>query len=41
FFSRWWKELSTEKRAAVKKIVKSKQLEFVAGGWVMPDEANV
>ncbi|CAG7820161.1 unnamed protein product [Allacma fusca] len=41
FFSLWWKDLPSKQRIAVKKLLDTKQLEFVAGGWVMPDEANV
>uniref|UniRef100_A0A8C3IJY1 Mannosidase alpha class 2A member 2 n=1 Tax=Chrysemys picta bellii TaxID=8478 RepID=A0A8C3IJY1_CHRPI len=40
FFSKWWDNISTQKRAAVRRLVGSGQLEMVTGGWVMPDEAN-
>lgn len=40
YFSRWYDNLNKEVQSKVKTLVKRKQLEFVAGGWVMPDEAN-
>uniref|UniRef100_A0A452GZX5 mannosyl-oligosaccharide 1,3-1,6-alpha-mannosidase n=1 Tax=Gopherus agassizii TaxID=38772 RepID=A0A452GZX5_9SAUR len=40
FFSKWWDNISTQKRAAVRRLVGGGQLEMVTGGWVMPDEAN-
>ncbi|CAG7712469.1 unnamed protein product [Allacma fusca] len=40
FFDLWWKDLESPKRALVKKLVAKKQLEFIGGGWVMPDEAS-
>nr|XP_048721949.1 alpha-mannosidase 2x isoform X3 [Caretta caretta] len=40
FFSKWWDNISTQKRAAVRRLVGNGQLEMVTGGWVMPDEAN-
>lgn len=40
YFSRWYESLSKNSTEIVKKLVKNGQLEFVTGGWVMPDEAN-
>uniref|UniRef100_A0A8D0E672 mannosyl-oligosaccharide 1,3-1,6-alpha-mannosidase n=1 Tax=Salvator merianae TaxID=96440 RepID=A0A8D0E672_SALMN len=40
FFSKWWDNISTQKQAAVRRLVGNGQLEMVTGGWVMPDEAN-
>ncbi|XP_037030283.1 alpha-mannosidase 2 isoform X2 [Bradysia coprophila] len=40
YFSRWYDNLSTDDMKKVKNLVKRNQLEFVTGGWVMPDEAN-
>ena len=40
YFSMWWDTLSNAARANVTRIIASGQLEIVAGGWVMPDEAN-
>ncbi|CAO1425424.1 unnamed protein product [Diamesa serratosioi] len=41
YFSRWYdSQHSKQTKDTVKKFVKRKQLEFVTGGWVMPDEAN-
>ncbi|KAL1529061.1 hypothetical protein AB1Y20_000024 [Prymnesium parvum] len=40
FFARWWEQASDTKRALAKKVVKSKQLEFINGGWCMHDEAS-
>ncbi|XP_074862542.1 alpha-mannosidase 2x isoform X4 [Carettochelys insculpta] len=40
FFSKWWDNISTQKRAAVRRLIGNGQLEMVTGGWVMPDEAN-
>ena len=40
FFSRWYEELSEIQQDQVRLLVKSGRLEFVSGGWVMPDEAN-
>lgn len=40
YFSRWYDNLSKEKQAQVLRLVKNGRLEFVSGGWVMPDEAN-
>ena len=41
FFQRWWRELSPERQAATRALVKSGQLNFVNGGWCMHDEAAV
>lgn len=40
YFEWWWKEQNEAVREQVRGLFKSKQLEFVTGGWVMPDEAN-
>uniref|UniRef100_A0A8D2QEH2 Alpha-mannosidase n=1 Tax=Zonotrichia albicollis TaxID=44394 RepID=A0A8D2QEH2_ZONAL len=40
FFSKWWDNISAQKRAAVRRLVGNGQLEMVTGGWVMADEAN-
>ncbi|XP_054024882.1 alpha-mannosidase 2x [Dryobates pubescens] len=40
FFSKWWDNISAQKRAAVRRLIGNGQLEMVTGGWVMPDEAN-
>ncbi|XP_075993471.1 alpha-mannosidase 2 isoform X2 [Genypterus blacodes] len=40
YFSRWWSDLDEQKRAMVKSLIQSGQLEMVTGGWVMADEAN-
>ena len=39
FFAEWFAQLGTAKRALVKRLVASRQLEFVGGGWVQHDEA--
>lgn len=39
YFARWFDKLGKETQATVRKLVKRGQLEFVSGGWVMPDEA--
>ncbi|XP_053596430.1 alpha-mannosidase 2 [Microplitis demolitor] len=39
FFKMWWDEQSEETREKVKRLIANRQLEMVAGGWVMPDEA--
>uniref|UniRef100_A0A8C6YFL6 Alpha-mannosidase n=1 Tax=Naja naja TaxID=35670 RepID=A0A8C6YFL6_NAJNA len=40
FFSKWWDNISSQKRAAVRRLIGNGQLEMATGGWVMPDEAN-
>ncbi|XP_067871701.1 alpha-mannosidase 2x isoform X4 [Heterodontus francisci] len=40
FFSKWWDNIDTQRRAAVRRLAANGQLEFVTGGWVMTDEAN-
>jgi len=40
FFQRWYFEQTLLKRQQVKMLVKSGQLSFVNGGWVMHDEAG-
>ncbi|RUS77476.1 hypothetical protein EGW08_014782 [Elysia chlorotica] len=39
FFSMWWNQLDDAVKAYVHRLVRRGQLEFVSGGWVMPDEA--
>jgi Glycosyl hydrolases family 38 N-terminal domain len=40
YFEWWYREQSAEVKTSVKQLLASKQLEFVTGGWVQPDEAN-
>nr|CAA54732.1 putative golgi alpha-mannosidase II [Drosophila melanogaster] len=40
YFARFYHDLGENKKLQMKSIVKNGQLEFVTGGWVMPDEAN-
>ncbi|RXN17537.1 alpha-mannosidase 2 [Labeo rohita] len=40
YFSKWWDSIDEQKRDAVRRLIKSGQLEVATGGWVMPDEAN-
>ncbi|XP_043934204.1 alpha-mannosidase 2x isoform X2 [Protopterus annectens] len=40
FFVKWWDNIDSQKRAAVRRLVGNGQLEIVTGGWVMTDEAN-
>lgn len=40
YFEWWWREQEDGAKENVRKLLKSKQLEFVTGGWVQPDEAN-
>ncbi|XP_034662495.1 alpha-mannosidase 2 [Drosophila subobscura] len=40
YFARFYQDLGENKKLQMKAIVKGGQLEFVTGGWVMPDEAN-
>ena len=40
YFSWWWKEQDLAMRNRALKVLDNGQLEFVTGGWVMPDEAN-
>ncbi|UXI16369.1 Mite allergen Der p7 [Sarcoptes scabiei] len=39
FFWKWWLEQDNRTRSIVNELVQSGQLEFVNGGWSMPDEA--
>ena len=39
FFSMWWDEQTEEKKASVRNLVKTGQLEIINGGWSMNDEA--
>lgn len=40
YFEWWWREQTTEVQQRTRALLKSRQLEFVTGGWVQPDEAN-
>jgi alpha-mannosidase II len=40
YFEWWWKEQDLATKQLVKKLLYDRQLEFVTGGWVQPDEAN-
>jgi alpha-mannosidase II len=40
YFAWWWEDQGEEMRASVKRLLQGRQLEFVTGGWVQPDEAN-
>ena len=40
YFSWWWEEQDEQMHNKVRKLLDNKQLEFVTGGWVQPDEAN-
>lgn len=40
YFEWWYREQEEPVRQAVKLLLRRKQLEFVTGGWVQPDEAN-
>uniref|UniRef100_A0A8C9NUW4 mannosyl-oligosaccharide 1,3-1,6-alpha-mannosidase n=1 Tax=Serinus canaria TaxID=9135 RepID=A0A8C9NUW4_SERCA len=40
YFSKWWDGIDSQKRDAVKRLIKDGQFEIVTGGWVMPDEAS-
>jgi alpha-mannosidase len=39
FLERWWSEASPQDRQKFKKLLALNQIEFVQGGWTMPDEA--
>ncbi|GAU96295.1 hypothetical protein RvY_07759 [Ramazzottius varieornatus] len=40
FFELWWTQLDEESRKKMKTLVQKGQVEFVNGGYVMPDEAS-
>uniref|UniRef100_A0A8C5UIA9 Alpha-mannosidase n=1 Tax=Malurus cyaneus samueli TaxID=2593467 RepID=A0A8C5UIA9_9PASS len=40
YFAKWWDGVDTQKKDAVKRLIKDGQFEIVTGGWVMPDEAS-
>ncbi len=39
FFQLWWSQQSESKRSQVRTLVSRGQLDFLNGGWTMPDEA--
>ncbi|OTF77929.1 lysosomal alpha-mannosidase precursor-like protein [Euroglyphus maynei] len=39
FFWKWWQEQDEDQRMIVRELVRTGQLEFINGGWSMPDEA--
>ncbi|KAG5669807.1 hypothetical protein PVAND_000100 [Polypedilum vanderplanki] len=39
YFSKWFDSLDEISKEKVKMLIERKQLDFVTGGWVMPDEA--
>ncbi|XP_066584958.1 alpha-mannosidase 2 [Prorops nasuta] len=39
FFKLWWKDQDKSTQDSVYRLIRDGQLEFVAGGWVMPDES--
>jgi len=41
FFQRWWDEQNDETKGIVKKLLQTKQFEFLNGGYCMNDEATV
>ncbi|KNC27938.1 Alpha-mannosidase 2 [Lucilia cuprina] len=40
YFAKFYQDLGESNKQEIKKLVANGQLEFVTGGWVMPDEAN-
>ena len=40
FLALWWNEQPADVRVKFKKLLENKQVEIIAGGWVMNDEAN-
>ena len=39
FFKLWWDDQSQSTRDVIKRLIHDRQLEIVAGGYVMPDES--
>eukprot|EP01133_Synstelium_polycarpum_P019508 gene19508-23370_t len=39
YFERWWNDQDSLTQSTVRRLVASKQLEFVGGGWAQNDEA--
>jgi len=40
YFEWWWREQTHQTQEITRTLIANKQLEFVTGGWVQPDEAN-
>eukprot|EP01119_Soliformovum_irregulare_P018725 TRINITY_DN5796_c0_g1_i2.p1 TRINITY_DN5796_c0_g1~~TRINITY_DN5796_c0_g1_i2.p1 ORF type:complete len:175 (-),score=37.76 TRINITY_DN5796_c0_g1_i2:91-615(-) len=40
FFSKWWNDQDGTMKEKTRKVLRTGQLEFVTGGWVMNDEAT-
>ena len=40
YFEWWWREQDASTQSEMRELIKSRQFEFVTGGWVQPDEAN-
>lgn len=40
YFYMWWQDATAQQKQDAHTLVKRGQLEFVVGGWVMPDEAT-
>jgi len=40
FFKRWWMDQDEAKKAAFKNFIKTKQFDFINGGWSANDEAT-